>query len=152
MHWGGYDVLTSMFSVWSPGQSGLFHGQLCLSFVSGFPQRRYFGLSARSVPSTRRRIGVCLVVRILRALAMAQLFERRLISDVALVPALHFVWAEAGTDAMESPCVRQLTQAMTCLQKVNHDYATISHKRLFADTLAASQWIAENPNVRSIGG
>jgi len=90
------------------------------------------------------------VVRILRALATAQSFERRLIWDVALVPALHFVSAVAGTDAMESPCVRQLTQAMTRLQKVNHDYATISRERLFADTLAASQWIAENPNVRSI--
>jgi len=116
------------FLVLSPGQSGPFHGQLCLSFVSGFPLRRYFGLSARSVPSTRPRICVCVVVRILRALATAQSFERQLISDVALVPALHFVSAEAGADAMESPCVRQLTQAMTRLQKVNHDYATISHK------------------------
>jgi len=150
VHPGGYAVLTSNFLLWSPRQSGPFHGQLCLFFVSGCPQRRYFGLSARSIPSTRTRNRVCIVVRILRALATAQSFERRLISDVALVPALHFVSAEASTDAMESPCVRQLTQAMTRLQKVNHDYATILHKRHFADTLAASQWIAENPNVRSI--
>jgi len=94
------------FLVWSPGQSGPFHGQWCLSFVSGFPQRRYFGLSARSVPSTRPRICVCVVVRILRALATAQSLERRLVSDVALVPAVHFASAEARTDAMESPCVR----------------------------------------------
>jgi len=143
-------VLTSNCSVWSPGQAGPFYGQLCLYFVSGCPQRRFFGLSARSAPSTRPRNRVYIVVRILRALATAQSFERRLISDVALVPALHFVSAEAITDAMESLCVRQLTQAMTRQQKVNHDYATISHKRFFSDALAASQWIAENPNVRSI--
>ena len=149
VHAGGYAVLTSNLSVWSPRQSCAFHCQLCLYFVSGFPQRRYFGLSASSVPSTRTRNRVCIVVQILLALATAQSFERRLISDVALVPALHFVSAEAGTDSMESPCVRQLTQAMKRLQKVNHDYATISHKRLFADMLAASQWIAKIPNVRS---
>jgi len=46
--------------------------------------------------------------------------------------------------------VRQLTQAVTRLQKVDYYYATISYKRHLADTIASSQWIAENPNVRSI--
>ena len=60
------------------------------------------------------------MIRILRALATAQSLERRLVSDVALVPAVHFVSAEARTDAMESPCVRQLAQAMKRRQKVNY--------------------------------
>jgi len=73
-----------------------------------------------------------------------------MVSDVAVVPPWKFVSAEDGTDAMESSCVRQLTEVVTRLQKVDYYYATISHKRHLADTRAASQWIAENPNVRSI--
>ena len=46
--------------------------------------------------------------------------------------------------------MRQLTQAVTRLQEVDYYYATISHKRHLADTIASSQWIAENPNVGSI--
>jgi len=45
-----------------------------------------------------------------------------------VVPPLQFMSAEAGTDAMESPCVKQLTEVMTRLQKVDYYYATISHK------------------------
>jgi len=47
--------------------------------------------------------------------------------------------AEDGTDAMESPRVRQPTEVVTRLQKVDYYYATISHKRHLADTRAASQ-------------
>jgi len=90
------------------------------------------------------------VIRILRAIATAESFEKRLVSDITLVPALHFMSAETGTDALERPCVRQLTQAMTRLQKFIHYYATISHSRHLDETLAFSQWIAENPIFRSI--
>jgi len=105
VHPGEYAVLVSHVLVWSPGQSRPVNGQLCLYFVSGFPQRRYFGLSARSVSSTRTRNRACIVVRILRALATAQSFERRLISDVALVPALHFV--SAAHTSNDTPAKRQ---------------------------------------------
>ena len=93
---------------------------------------------------------MCVLIRILRAIATAESFEKRLVSDITLVPALHFMSAEAGTDALERPCVRQLTQAMKRLQKFIHYYATISHSRRLAETLVFSQWIAENPIFRSI--
>jgi len=43
---------------------------------------------------------VCIVIQILRALATAQSFERRLVSDVAFVPILDFVSTEAGTESL----------------------------------------------------
>ena len=59
----------------------------------------------------------------------AKSFERGLmVSDTVLVPPLQFVSAEAGTDAVESQCVRQLTQEMTRLQKVDYYRATIVFK------------------------
>ena len=78
-------------AIWS------FFMLICVSFLFGFPQQRYFGLSARSITSTRPHIRVCVVTRTLRALVTVQPFERRLVSDVALVPDLLFVSAEAGT-------------------------------------------------------
>jgi len=51
-----------------------------------------------------------------------------MVSDTVLVPPLQFVSAEAGTDAVESQCVRQLTQEMTRLQKVDYYRATIVFK------------------------
>jgi len=65
----------------------------------------------------------------LRALATTQSFERwSMVSDVVWYPLLQFVSAGAGTDAMETPCVSQLTEMMTRLQKIDYYYATISHK------------------------
>ena len=93
---------------------------------------------------------MCDEIQILLALATSQSFEGRLVSDVALVFGLIFLSAEGGTGALESPRVRQLTQAMTRVQKVNHYCATILHKSPRANTLASRQRIAENPNVRSI--
>jgi len=51
-----------------------------------------------------------------------------MVSDIVLVPPLQFVSTEAGTDAMESHCVRQLTQEMTHLQEVDYYRATIAYK------------------------
>jgi len=51
-----------------------------------------------------------------------------MVSDVVWYPLLQFVSAGAGTDAMETPCVSQLTEMMTRLQKIDYYYATISHK------------------------
>ena len=91
------------------------------------------------------------MIRIMNALTTAELFERgSIVLDVSLMPPLQFVAAEAGTDAMERSCVRQLTQTVTRLQKVDYDRATISLKSHLADTAASSQLIAENPNVRAI--
>ena len=67
------------------------------------------------------------MIRILGALTTAESFERgSIVLDVALMPPLQFVAAEAGTDAMERSCVRQLTQTVTRLQKVDYDRATIA--------------------------
>ena len=102
-------------AIWS------FFMVICVSFVSGFPQQRYFGLSAGSIPSTRQHIRVCVVIRTLRALATVQPFERRLVSDVAFVRALLFVAAEAGTTP--SSAVAHGFQHYSRLQKKNCDVA-----------------------------
>jgi len=117
----GSPVLTSYFSMWSLEKSVLSHGHLCLSFVSGVPQRHHVGLSARSIPSAGPCICACVGPQIRRALATAQSLERwSMVSDVAVAPPWKFVSAEDGTDAMESPCVRQLTEVVTRLQKVDY--------------------------------
>jgi len=43
---------------------------------------------------------VCTAIRILRALATAQSFERRPVWDVAFVPIVHFVSTEAVTESL----------------------------------------------------
>jgi len=113
---GGSSMLTSHCSKWSLGQSVLIHRHLCLSFVSGVPQPHHFSLLARSTPSAGPCICAFVGPQILRTLATEHSLERwSMVSDVAMVPPCRFMSAEDGSDEMESPCVRQLTEVMTRL-------------------------------------